>query len=274
MSISRAIWRRVSPSNEYAQPASLMVNTASRASTVRRYAPAGELQFHSHAEPRLCYVMRGNFEESIGARRYERRRGMILYRPAGLNHAEQFGRNGSICGLLTPSPEWLKLTNEFGLQLHNEQTEHGAAALRLVQIFEHEWSIRDSFSELSLQTILWESISVLGRPGRDPKPSASMWAIRALEYLHYHSGDSPTLSQVATALGLHRGHLARVFRDAYGETLGACLRRIRARRAAALILGTQFPLAEIAAQCGFSHQAHMTRVFRSVLGTTPSHYRR
>jgi hypothetical protein len=56
------------------------------------------------------------------------------------------------------------------LRLHS----HGAAAMRLVQIFEHEWSIRDSFSELSLQTILWESISLLGGPGRDPKPSASI----------------------------------------------------------------------------------------------------
>jgi AraC family transcriptional regulator len=250
------------------------VNTTSLASTVRRYAPARELQFHSHAEPRLCYVMRGNFEESIGARRYERRRGMILYRPAGLNHAEQFGRNGSMCGLLTPSPDWLGLTNEFGFQLDDEFTAQGAAATRLVQIFEHEWSIRDSFSGLSLQTILWESISLLGRPGRDPKPSASIWAIRALEYLHEHSGDSPTLSQVATALGVHRGHLARVFRAEYGETLGASLRRIRAQRAAALIRGTQFSLVQIAAQCGFSHQAHMTRVFRAVFGTTPTHYRR
>jgi hypothetical protein len=60
-----------------------MLNTPSRASMVRRYAPARELHFQSHAEPRLCYVMRGNFEESIGARRYERRHGMILYRASG-----------------------------------------------------------------------------------------------------------------------------------------------------------------------------------------------
>ena len=179
-----------------------------------------------------------------------------------------------MCGLLTPSPDWLGLTNEFGLQLHHERTAHGSAAARLVQIFEQEWSIGDSFSALSLQTILWESISVLDPTGWDPKPSASIWAIRALEYLHEHSGDSPTLSQVAAALGVHRGHLARVFRAEYGETLGARLRRIRAQCAAALILGTRLSLVEIAAQCGFSHQAHMTRIFRSVFGITPAHYRR
>jgi len=76
-----------------------MVNTASGAPTMRSYAAAQELEIHSHLEPRLCYVLCGNFEESIGTRRYERSRGMVLYRPAGLNHAEQFGRNGSTCGL-------------------------------------------------------------------------------------------------------------------------------------------------------------------------------
>ena len=244
------------------------------ASMVRRYAPARELQFHSHAEPRLCYVMRGSFEESIGAKRYERRGGMILYRPAGLNHAEQFGRNGSMCGLLTPDPDWLAMTHEFGLQLRHDQAAHGTAATRLVRTFEYEWSIRDSFSELSLRAVLWESISLLGRPSGDPNPPASIWAIRALDYLHAHSGDSPTLSQIALTLGVHRGHLARVFRAAYGETLGTRLRRIRAQRAAALIRGTQLPLVEVAAHCGFSHQAHMTRVFRAVFGTTPARFRR
>jgi len=250
------------------------MNTLSRLPTVRTYAPARVLQTHSHLEPRLCYVLRGNFEELIGARRHRRKSGMVLYRPAGLNHAEQFGRNGSTCGLLTPSPDWLGLTDEFGLQFQNDRAAEGAAAMRLVQIFEHEWLVGDSFSSLSLQTVLWESISILGRPDEAPKPSTSIWAIRALDYLHAHSGDSPTLSQVALGLGIHRGHLARAFRAAYGETLGGSLRRIRAHRAVALIRGTRLSLAEIAARCGFSHQAHMTRVFKSLFGATPGQYRR
>jgi AraC family transcriptional regulator len=251
-----------------------MLNTDLLAASLRCYAPARELQSHSHALPRLCYVLRGNFQESIEGKQYARRRGMMLYRPAGLNHAEQFGRNGSMCGLITPPTDWLALTTELGFQLYERRTAHGADAMRLVQIFEREWSLDDSFSALSLQAVLWESMSFLGCPERDTEHRVSIWALRALEYLHNHNAASISLSQIASDLGVHRGHLAKVFRAAYGETLGARLRRIRVQRAAALIRGTKVSLVEIAARCGFAHQAHMTRVFRSVLGVTPARYRR
>jgi AraC-like DNA-binding protein len=218
--------------------------------------------------------LRGNFEESIEAKQYARRRGMMLYRPAGLGHAERFGRNGSMCGLITPPKDWLALATELGFQLHEARAAQGTDAMRLVQIFEREWSLGDSFSGFSLEALLWESMTFLGCPERNTGPSVSTWALRALEYLHNHHAASISLSQIASDLGVHRGHLARVFRTAYGETLGARLRRIRAQRAAALIRGTQVSLIEIAAQCGFAHQSHMTRVFRSVFGVTPAHYRR
>ena len=241
--------------------------------TVRRYPASLQLPMHSHTQGRLCFVIRGNFQETIGPRNYERQRGAVLFRPAGLNHSEQFGRNESTCGLLTPTSKWLELTDEFGFLQQNDRTAVGGAALRLVETFEHEWSIGDSFSGLSLQSVLWESIALLGWSNGAIKPSVTTWASRALEYLHAHSEGSPTLSQVALALGVHRGHLARVFRAAYGETLGATLRRIRAQRAVALIRGTQVSLADIATRCGFSHQAHMTRVFKSLFGATPGRFR-
>jgi AraC family transcriptional regulator len=52
------------------------------------------------------------------------------------------------------------------------------------------------------------------------------------------------------------------------------LRRLRAERAAALLRTTTRPLIEVAADCGFAHQAHMTRVFRAMFGVTPGEYRR
>ena len=45
--------------------------------------------------------------------------------------------------------------------------------------------------------------------------------LRAPKYLHNHNAASISLSQIASDLGVHRGHLASVLRAAYGETLGA-----------------------------------------------------
>jgi AraC family transcriptional regulator len=250
-----------------------MPSAAATIAPLKRYASGSAMQLHSHKAPRLCYVLRGTFEEAIGSRQYSRNRGMILFRPAGMSHTEQFGRDGAICALFTPPPDWLSLATEFDAQLNGCDFGNGAAALRLVEVVERECIIADSFSSLSLQTVLWESLVHFSPGDGDAPSSASVLAIRALELLHDHGCAPVTLSEVAATLGVHRGHLARIFRTTYGETLGGRLRRIRAQRAAALIRGTNTPLIEIAAHCGFSHQAHMTRVFRAIFGITPGLYR-
>lgn len=250
-----------------------MPSIATAIAPLKRYASGSAMQLHSHEAPRLCYVLRGTFEEAIGSRQYSRNRGMILFRPAGVFHTEQFGRDGAMCGLFTPPPEWLSLATEFGAQFNGRDIGNGAAALQLVEIVERECAIADSFSSLSLQTALWETLVHFSRGDSDAPSSASVWAIRALELLHDHSSAPVTLSEVAATLGVHRGHLARTFRATYGETLGSRLRSIRAHRAAALIRGTNTSLIEIAAHCGFTHQAHMTRVFRAIFGITPGLYR-
>ena len=98
--------------------------------TVRRYPASLQLPMHSHTQGRLCFVIRGNFQETIGPRNYERQRGAVLFRPAGLNHSEQFGRNESTCGLLTPTSKWLELTDEFGFLQQNDRTAVGGVLFK------------------------------------------------------------------------------------------------------------------------------------------------
>jgi AraC family transcriptional regulator len=240
---------------------------------LKRYAPASALPMHSHEIARLCYVLHGDFEEAIENRQYARHGGMVLFRPAGLQHTETFGRAGAICGLLSPPPAWLELAAEFGAHLDAAPVAQGPAARRVTGVFERECAIADSFSALRRQALLWESIALFARK-QEPGAQDSALARRADDYLQAHSAEPVGLSQVARALGVHPGHLARSFRAAYGQTIGARLRTVRAQRAAALIRGTTESLVDIADRCGFSHQAHMTRVFQAAFGVTPGRYRR
>jgi AraC-like DNA-binding protein len=52
------------------------------------------------------------------------------------------------------------------------------------------------------------------------------------------------------------------------------IRRRRVERAQQLMLLSQESLAQIALACGFADQAHYCRVFRSVVGVSPSAWRR
>jgi AraC-like DNA-binding protein len=67
--------------------------------------------------------------------------------------------------------------------------------------------------------------------------------------------------------------VSRVFRRICGETLGEYVRRRRVEEADRA-LSSDLSLAEIAAETGFSDQAHFTRVFRHHFGVAPGARRR
>jgi AraC-like DNA-binding protein len=78
----------------------------------------------------------------------------------------------------------------------------------------------------------------------------------------------PSLAELAQAIGLSRYQLLRRFERAYGLTPYEWQRQVRAERARALV-SRGGDLAQIALECGFADQSHMTRAFSAHFGFTP-----
>ena len=68
-------------------------------------------------------------------------------------------------------------------------------------------------------------------------------------------------------------HFNRMFRLVQGCPPHAWITKQRVRRAKQL-LRSDAPLVEVAVDCGFSSQSHLTRVFREHTGRTPAQYRK
>lgn len=81
------------------------------------------------------------------------------------------------------------------------------------------------------------------------------------------------LQTLAAETGYSRLHFLRMFRAATGQTPHRYLLQLRLTRAKDLLQQRRTSLIDIAAMCGFSSQSHMSRVFRQLLGMTPSEYR-
>ena len=96
---------------------------------------------------------------------------------------------------------------------------------------------------------------------------------RARDFLDAECARTVRSEELEAATGLDRYALARQFRAACGTSpyRYALMRRLdRARNELGQGAGT---LAAVAAETGFSDQAHMTRSFKAAYGVTPGRYR-
>lgn len=97
---------------------------------------------------------------------------------------------------------------------------------------------------------------------------------RATEFVQSQLHRSIRLDELAGAVDLSVSQLASLFRRALGQPPHRFIINLRVARARELLATSDLPLAEIALACGFSHQEHMTRIFRREIGLTPAAYRR
>ncbi|MEV5411746.1 AraC family transcriptional regulator [Thermopolyspora sp. NPDC052614] len=105
-------------------------------------------------------------------------------------------------------------------------------------------------------------------------PSAGQSSVRlAREILHERLADPPALEDLAAAVQARPFPLLRAFKQATGLPPHAYLNTVRVRRARQL-LDAGVPPAQVAADVGFTDQAHLTRHFKRVVGVTPGAYQR
>ena len=81
------------------------------------------------------------------------------------------------------------------------------------------------------------------------------------------------LADLATAAGVTREHLCRLFRNSTGLTPIATVARARLDRSLVLIARSNLPLKQVAATCGFASAFHLSRRFTAAFGLSPSRLR-
>ncbi|MER9313262.1 AraC family transcriptional regulator [Mesorhizobium australicum] len=97
---------------------------------------------------------------------------------------------------------------------------------------------------------------------------------RVRDYIEANLRRPVTLAELAGVAALSVPQFIRQFKASTGITPHQYLMRMRIERARCLLTTTDIPVMAIALDCGFATQAHMTRVFRTLLGTTPAAYRK
>ena len=111
-----------------------------------------------------------------------------------------------------------------------------------------------------------------------------MYAIRTLSHCfivgHVHDELTNNLAERVTIEELSRKYLMntttlkRCFKQVYGETIAAHMKKHRMEEAASLLLKTQNDIAAIAQAVGYESQSRFTAAFKETYGELPTEYRR
>ena len=83
-----------------------------------------------------------------------------------------------------------------------------------------------------------------------------------------------SVADMAAVVGLSESWFANVFKQTMGKTPLQWQLATRVELSKKLLGESDLPVASIAAQLGFSDQAHLTKVFRQIVGETPAAWRR
>jgi AraC family transcriptional regulator len=101
------------------------------------------------------------------------------------------------------------------------------------------------------------------------------WQIRrAKAYIDAHLAQTPSLQDLARECQISASHFARAFRTSVGRPPHRYLLERRVEAAKTSLAEQTSSLRDIAIDCGFSDQSHLSRVFAKLTGETPGAWRR
>jgi AraC family transcriptional regulator len=94
------------------------------------------------------------------------------------------------------------------------------------------------------------------------------------DFIQVHLAQDVQLVDLAQTVNMSRYYFIKLFKQSTGITPHQYLLQQRIHRAQELLTQQrEQSIADIALQCGFANQSHLTRQFRQIVGTTPRAYR-
>jgi len=150
----------------------------------------------------------------------------------------------------------------------------GGVPAQLAARVYREFRQADEVSALVIEALALEMSAYVGRVSKSERfKDRPIWLMQARDLIHEQFLIKLSLGEIAGTVGVHPLHLARVFRQLEGCTIGEYIRKLRVDFSARQLSNSEISLAEIALVSGFCDQAHFSTTFKRLIGVTPSQYR-
>ena len=245
----------------------------------RSHYQAGTLrQRHYHDRAWVVFTFTGSFALTMRSAESLLTPKSLLYVPAGEAHSNVFGSQGAGVFITAIDPGWIGDRLDIASAKAERPRIAPAGSLTgLALKMYREFRSPDTLSDLIVEGAFLELLGHWFREEFHKDRGAPLWLSQVKGLLHDSFREPVSLNQAAQAAGVHPSHVAREFRRAYGMTIGDYMRKLRVESVAQQLMQPRkdtASLADLALGAGFSSQAHMSAVFKRIIGMTPGEYRR
>jgi AraC family transcriptional regulator len=235
------------------------------------YKQKEDQHWHYHENSFFAYFLKGGNRESRKSGELTCSVGTLLFYQPQEVHRNQYYAYGSKIFHLEMDKSWF--TNN-GLPLENiKRSEiNDIFAKNVFLNLIKEFSIRDEFSEDSIQHLLLYLLNLLSRDSQEKK-AVPAWVKRFREIELACIDTQPTLASISKQLCIHPVTLSKEFPLYYHCTFSDYIRRLRIEKSLPLLARKNIPVSEVALLCGFSDTSNFIRSFKKVKAVTPTNYR-
>ena len=241
--------------------------------TERIYSADFKTPSHSHPEAYFCLILDGTSRQTYGSRSRVREPLTTTFYPPNELQSEFFGGAGGRIFNVEIDARWLRHFREYSVIGPQSNDFRGGSVAWLMSKLYHEFCRMDRTSALVIEGLTLEIIAEASRQVAAPANRTSRWLEQARDILHEQFADNLTLACIAKMVGVHPVYLASSYRKKYHCTIGDYRQRLRIEFACSELSKSHSSLAQIALAAGFANQAHFSKTFKRLTGTTPARYR-
>jgi AraC-like DNA-binding protein len=160
-----------------------------------------------------------------------------------------------------------KQVADWGLQLDQSTLREAYFSTRVLNAKQHD-------SVIKLLSIFAQHLSMVCNQVVVRQENAEPPVIaRAKQFIQEHQSEDLSLGQVAKAVNTSTFYFCKIFKKITGINFTDYLSRVRIEKAKNLLLNPNLRISEIAYEVGFQSLTHFNRVFKKIIGQSPTEYR-
>jgi AraC-like DNA-binding protein/ligand-binding sensor protein len=161
----------------------------------------------------------------------------------------------------------VQFCDKWGLDVSRDVLRKAYFSGKVISQKEHDSSVK-------LLTIFAQHLAMLSNQVFIQQENAEPPVItKARAYIQEHQTEEIKLGEVAKAVNMSSYYFCKMFKKVTGINFTDYVARIRIEKSKNLLLNPNLRVSEIAFEVGFQSLTHFNRVFKKILGQSPTEYR-